>query len=94
MTEQQATVDRRLAALQVHPVIDTLFTGLLLVGGAERTEAQLKVVGARTGPDAGKDTSKPVEITGRLVLQDKTRDLGESNKRLTEFRVCAIDFPN
>jgi len=55
---------------QVHPVIDTLFTGLLLVGGAERTDALLKAIGAGSGAEMGKDAPRPVEISGRLVLDN------------------------
>lgn len=64
---------RMLAALgfaQVHPVIDALFTGLLLIGGAERTEALLKAVGAGQGAELSKDTATPVEIRGRVVLEE------------------------
>jgi hypothetical protein len=55
---------------QIDPLIDTLFTGLLLVGGAERTEAILQKLGAGTGGEAAKASATPVEITGRVVLED------------------------
>jgi hypothetical protein len=73
---------------QVHPAIDTLFTGLLLVGGAERTEALLKAVGAGQGAELGKDASRPVEITGRLILDDAhTQDAHTQEKPASEARV-------
>lgn len=64
---------RMLAALgftQIDPLIDTLFTGLLLVGGADRTEAILQKLGAGAGSDGTKASATPVEITGRVVLED------------------------
>lgn len=64
---------RMLGALgfaQVDPVIDILFTGLLLMGGAERTEAILEKLGAGAGGEAAKTTATPIEITGRVVLED------------------------
>jgi hypothetical protein len=64
---------RMLAALgfaQVHWLVDILFTGLLLVGGAERTESLLRAVGAGSGGESGKDAATPIEITGRVVLED------------------------
>lgn len=67
---------RMLAALgfaRVDPLIDTLFTGLLLVGGADRTEAILQKLGAGAGGEAAKTSAPPVEITGRVVLEDSHR---------------------
>ncbi|MBL8220429.1 MAG: hypothetical protein JNL62_14445 [Bryobacterales bacterium] len=64
---------RMLAAIgfaQVHPAIDALFTGLLLVGGADRTEALLKAMGAGQGGEPGRDLARPVEIRGSMVLED------------------------
>jgi hypothetical protein len=69
---------RMLAALgfgQVNPIIDTLFTGLLLVGGAARMDALMQKMGAGAGSDAERVSSTPVEITGRVILEDsKTSD--------------------
>lgn len=66
---------RMLAALgfaQVHPILDTLFTGLLLVAGADRTEMLLKAVGAGSTPEGGgPQTAGPVEIKGEIVLVDR-----------------------
>jgi hypothetical protein len=55
---------------QTDPMLDTLFTGLLLVGGADRVQAILDRIGG--GPDAG-GGGRPIEITGRLVLDDSQR---------------------
>jgi hypothetical protein len=62
---------RLLAALgftQVSPLIDSLFTGLLLTAGADRTEAMLQKMGAGGG-DRG-----PLEITGKVVLEDTRKE--------------------
>jgi hypothetical protein len=53
---------------QVDPVIDTLFTGLLIMGGAERTEVILQKLGV--GGAAGKPAATPLEITGKVVLEN------------------------
>jgi hypothetical protein len=69
---------RVLAALgfaQVHPIVDTLFTGMLMIGGAERTEALLRAMGAGAGSEAAKDAA-PLEIRGRIVLEDSTAKEG------------------
>jgi hypothetical protein len=68
---------RMLSALgfaQVNPVLDTLFTGLLVVGGAERTESLLDRLGAGAGGDKAAAAAKPIEITGRLVLEDSQKN--------------------
>lgn len=61
----------------VDPILDTVITGLLLVGGAERTGAVLKGLGA--GGDLSPATSsappQPIEITGTLVLDDSARKM-------------------
>jgi hypothetical protein len=65
---------RILAALgftSVNPWLDVLVTGLILVGGAERTEQVLKGIGAG-GYSGSSSESKPLEITGRLVIDDRS----------------------
>ncbi len=47
---------------------DALLTGLLLVGGAERLSELIKFMGAPADASA-KSPPKPIEITGRLVLE-------------------------
>ena len=59
----------------VSPILDTILTGLLLMGGADRTEAILKRLGATGEEDAA--TSTPIQITGRLVLDEGSRKPGE-----------------
>jgi hypothetical protein len=54
---------------QVDPWIDTLFTGLLVIGGADRTEAILQKFGAGGGGEAARTTT-PLEITGRVILEE------------------------
>ena len=60
---------------QVSPLIDTLFTGLLIMGGAERTEVILQKLGV--GGAAGKPASTPLEITGKVLLED-SKQTGKS----------------
>ena len=48
-------------------IFDALITGLLLTGGAERVAEILKMMSGGSGE--AKSQSKPVEITGRLVLE-------------------------
>jgi hypothetical protein len=75
---------RMLAALgfvQVNPVIDTLFTGLLLVGGAERIDPLMRKLGASTGDEAERMSSTPVEITGRVILEDSQKTGEPTAKR-------------
>jgi hypothetical protein len=78
---------RVLAALgftQVDPLIDTLFTGLLVMGGADRTEAILQKLGA--GSAAGPaPAATPVEITGHLRIEDS----GKGEKAGFEVRGAA-----
>ena len=60
----------------VNAYLDMLITGFVLVGGADRTEDILRKIGA-SGPAAAGSTStgasQPIEITGRLVLDDQGR---------------------
>jgi hypothetical protein len=57
----------------VDPVLDTVVTGLLLVGGAERTGALLQGLGGGGLAAASSTPSQPIEITGTLVLNDSGR---------------------
>jgi len=49
-------------------LLDIFLTGLVLVGGADRISAILKEHGVAGGEKSG---AKPVEITGKLILQDE-----------------------
>ena len=53
----------------VNPILDTIVTGLLLTGGADRLAQFLKAPG-----EAGtqRAESKPIQITGKLVLDDES----------------------
>src|SRR5436190_13616520 len=69
---------RILAALgftSVSPWLDVIVTGLILVGGAERTEQILRGVGGGH-PSAASETSKPLEITGKLIIDDQSHKSG------------------
>jgi hypothetical protein len=66
---------RILAALgfiNVDPWLDVLITGLILAGGADRTEQILRSIGA-SGSGAETKQSAPIEITGRLMVTDESR---------------------
>jgi hypothetical protein len=56
----------------VNPWLDVLITGLILAGGADRTEHILRSVGA-SGPTAEAKQSAPIEITGRLMVTEESR---------------------
>ena len=62
---------RVLAALgfPTNAVLDTLLTGLILVGGSDRVADLLKMPGAR----AEKPEPRPITIQGTLVLEEKPR---------------------
>ena len=51
------------------PLLDTLLTGIVLVGGSDRIAALLKLPGA---PDAER-APPPIQITGKLTLEDGTK---------------------
>jgi hypothetical protein len=66
---------RLLAALgftAVNPVLDIIVTGVILMGGAERTEQVLKSMGA-SGSHASAPQSTPLEIRGRLIIDEQGR---------------------
>lgn len=50
------------------PVLDTILTGIVLVGGSDRIAALLKLPGASNGEHAA--PPPPIQITGRLTLED------------------------
>ena len=50
-----------------YPILDILLTGLVLLGGAEQLAKALGMLGGSAG--AVRDQERPVEITGRLVLE-------------------------
>jgi hypothetical protein len=66
---------RILAALgfaSVNPWLDIVVTGLILMGGADRTEQILKTLGASTSP-APASKPPPIEVTGRLIIDEQGR---------------------
>lgn len=59
----------------VHPVLDTLITGLILVAGAERTESLLRTLGAEGPAAPPEQDTTPIQIIGTLVLDgDRQED--------------------
>jgi hypothetical protein len=59
-----------------NPLLDTLLTGLILAGGADRIADALKLFGA-PGPD--KKSEHPIEITGKLILEQPEKSKSTSN---------------
>src|SRR5947209_10400737 len=51
---------------QCNYILDTIVTGLMLVGASDRISEMLKT----TSPQGEKKESKPIAITGTLVLED------------------------
>jgi hypothetical protein len=62
---------RILSALGIatEPLLDTVLTGIVLVGGSDRIAAVLKFPGV-TG--AERPAPPPIQITGRVTLEDGT----------------------
>lgn len=60
---------RVLAALGIEtdPLLDIVLTGIILVGGADRIAGVLKAPGA---PGVEKPSPQPIQITGRLILEE------------------------
>ena len=52
-----------------HPLLDTLLTGLIFMGGADQIADALKMIGGASVYE--KSASKPIEITGKLVLEER-----------------------
>jgi hypothetical protein len=55
--------------LPTNPVLDTVLTGIVLMGGADRIAAFLKVPGAA---EAEQPAAQPIQITGTLKLEEGT----------------------
>ena len=57
------------AGFSINPILDTILTGLILMGGADRMTELLKMIGVQTAekPEA---PARPIEITGRVTLEE------------------------
>ena len=55
---------------QIDPVLDTVVTGLILVAGSDRIAGLLKTAGVTDA--AAKTESQPIQITGKLVLEEES----------------------
>ena len=58
----------------VNPLVDTIVTGLLLMGGAERLSGFIQTPG---GEGAEKPEPKPIQITGKLTIEDAPGRMGK-----------------
>ena len=75
MTAASALGDARPNAL-----VDTLLTGMILAGGADRLSEILKAYGGASGSEK-KSAERPIEITGRLVLDQGRTDPASRDQR-------------
>ncbi len=66
------------AGFSINPILDTILTGLILMGGADRMTEFLKMIGVQNAekPEA---PPHPIEITGRVILEEPA-DKAESPK--------------
>ncbi len=53
---------------KTNAILDSIMTGLILMAGSDRVAEILKVTGT---PGAEKSKSRPIEITGRLILESE-----------------------
>jgi|RhiMetdeSRZDD1v2_1073273.scaffolds.fasta_scaffold237490_4 hypothetical protein len=68
----QVRILSALGFTNVNRWLDILVTGLILAGGAERTEQVLKSVGA-SGPSTEATSREPIEIRGKLTIEGETK---------------------
>ena len=64
----QVRILSALGFTNVNRWLDILVTGLILAGGAERTEQVLKSIGA-SGPSTEATSKEPIEIRGKLTIE-------------------------
>ncbi len=57
------------AGFSINPILDTIMTGLILMGGADRMTELLKMVGVQNAEKL-EAPARPIEITGRLILEE------------------------
>ncbi|MGH7768670.1 MAG: hypothetical protein ACREQP_14555 [Candidatus Binatia bacterium] len=70
----EVRIFRAMGFTQTNAILDALMTGLILIAGADRIAEALKFPGFWSGE---KSSAKPLEITGRLILEGERaeRDL-------------------
>jgi hypothetical protein len=79
----QVRILSALGFTNVNRWLDILVTGLILAGGAERTEQVLKSLGA-SGPSTEAASKEPIEIRGKLTIEGegKTAIVGPEREPL------------
>jgi hypothetical protein len=79
----QVRILSALGFTNVNRWLDILVTGLILAGGAERTEQVLKSLGA-SGPSTEATSREPIEIRGKLTIEGegKTAIVGAEREPL------------
>ena len=66
----EVRIVRALGFDKINYVLDSIMTGLILMAGADRVAETLKMMPGATSIE--KSGSRPIEITGRLILEDET----------------------
>jgi hypothetical protein len=77
----QVRVLAALGFVSVNPILDALITGLVLMVGADRASDLLKKLDV-PGGDAIKKSAPPIEVTGRLVLENPAGHAGSDQTRV------------
>ena len=65
----EVRIFRALGFINTNEILDSIMTGLILVAGADHIGPILKLSGA---PGGEKPAERPIEITGRLILEGET----------------------
>ena len=69
----EVRIFRALGFDRTHPILDSAMTGLILIAGADRVAALLKIHGLPGARSGGEQDARPIEIRGRLVLEEESR---------------------
>ena len=63
-----STAQTSKAGISLFSILDIIFTGLLLMGGADRIAQVIKMPGAHGGEKA---ESRPIQLSGKLTIENK-----------------------
>jgi len=66
----EVRIFRALGFNQTNAILDSVMTGLILIAGADRVAELLKLHGMPGAKGEPKSTSQPIEVTGRLILEE------------------------
>ncbi len=77
------------AGFSINPTLDSILTGLILMGGADRMTELLKMIGVQNAEKPAAP-ARPIEITGRVILEEPAA----GKRRLTaEGGVVSVFYP-